>query len=87
MLIVCACVRCVDMMYSALEKKQEFLDSVKVAREERAFEKRKENSAILLQARIRGWLARINYRKLVLYDVSSFSFFFFTLMFMNLFCE
>ena len=55
-----------EVKYSALEKKQEFLQNIKIAREERAFEKRRENCAILIQARIRGWLGRIRFRRIIL---------------------
>lgn len=54
------------MNYSALEKKDEFLLNVKVAREERANETKKIKSIILLQSVIRTWLARRRYRKLIL---------------------
>lgn len=56
----------VKMKFSTLDKKEEFLHSIKVAREERAFEKRRENCATLIQAHVRGWLARVKFRKLIL---------------------
>lgn len=56
-----------EIKYSALGKKEEFLQNIKLAREERAFEKRRENCATLIQARVKGWLARIKYRTIILY--------------------
>lgn len=46
--------------------KDSFLEKAREAREERALEKKRENSAIVIQSRIRGWLARKNYSKTIL---------------------
>lgn len=46
--------------------KGEFLKNVQNAREERAHEKKKEHSAVILQAHIRGWLNRRRYRQTIL---------------------
>lgn len=45
-----------------------FISAQKVAREERALEKRKEQAAILLQSAIRGYVARKSYRRRVFSD-------------------
>ncbi|CAH1986182.1 unnamed protein product [Acanthoscelides obtectus] len=43
-----------------------FLEQTKAAREERALEKRKESAAKLIQAHIRGWLARAEFARGIL---------------------
>lgn len=54
-------------MFSESEsQKNVFLDKTKAAREERAFEKKRDTSVIIIQARVRGWLSRKNYEQLVL---------------------
>ncbi|XP_018332140.1 ubiquitin-protein ligase E3B isoform X2 [Agrilus planipennis] len=50
------------------DAKTSFLEQTKAAREERALEKKKEQSAVLLQAHIRGWLARIKFTNYILND-------------------
>jgi ubiquitin-protein ligase E3 B len=46
-------------MFSITEsKKGSFLEQTKAAREERAQEKKRERAATVIQAHIRGWLAR-----------------------------
>lgn len=46
--------------------KGSFLEQTKAAREERALEKRKEQAATVIQANIRGWLARIKFQRIIL---------------------
>lgn len=46
--------------------KDEFIQKLKVARDERALDKKRDDAAIRIQSWIRGWLARIEYQKLVL---------------------
>lgn len=43
-----------------------FLDQTKAAREERALEKKKDAAVRIIQANVRGWLARMKYTKIVL---------------------
>lgn len=38
-----------------------FLEQTKAAREERAMEKKRETAAIVIQSRVRRWLAMRNY--------------------------
>lgn len=47
-------------------QKDTFLEQTKAAREERAFEKRRDNAALYIQARIKGYLARRRYRNTIL---------------------
>lgn len=53
-------------MYKPESQKGTFLEQTKAAREERALEKKRENAAIIIQAHIRGWLARCQFRYLIL---------------------
>ncbi|CAH0406320.1 unnamed protein product [Chilo suppressalis] len=46
------------MFSKTLTSKDSFLEQTKAAREERALEKKREQSAVKIQALIRGWLAR-----------------------------
>ncbi|GLV32551.1 uncharacterized protein CBL_00739 [Carabus blaptoides fortunei] len=48
--------------------KGSFLEQTKAAREERALEKKKETAVKLIQACVRGWLARINFTRKILED-------------------
>lgn len=48
------------------ETKNSFLEQTKAAREERAFEKKRENAVIIIQSRIRGWLAKQKYKQTIL---------------------
>ncbi|KAJ0180720.1 hypothetical protein K1T71_004124 [Dendrolimus kikuchii] len=48
--------------------KDTFLEQTKAAREERALEKKREHSAVQIQANVRGWLARRRFLKRILYD-------------------
>ena len=54
------------MFSKSLTSKDTFLEQTKAAREERALEKKREQSAIKIQAIIRGWLARQRFVKLIL---------------------
>lgn len=54
------------MFHKTESSKGNFLQQTKAAREERAFEKRKDAAAILIQANIRGWLCRIRFAKEIL---------------------
>ncbi|XP_022906806.2 ubiquitin-protein ligase E3B [Onthophagus taurus] len=54
------------MFHRAENTKGTFLEQTKAAREERAFEKRKETAAIVLQKNIRGWLQRVRFTKDIL---------------------
>lgn len=48
-----------EMFSGAAEsQKSSFLEQTKAAREERAFEKKRENAIVYIQAQIRGWLVR-----------------------------
>lgn len=55
-------------MFSGTEaqKKVVFLDKTKAAREERALEKRRDTSIIIIQAGVRGWLTRKHFEERVL---------------------
>lgn len=54
-------------MFGAAEsQKTSFLEQTKAARAERAFEKKRETAAIIIQSRIRGWVARKKYLEKVL---------------------
>lgn len=46
--------------------KGDFLELTKAAREERALEKRRDAAAVLLQANVRGWLARVHFSRAIL---------------------
>ncbi|EDW19516.2 LOW QUALITY PROTEIN: uncharacterized protein Dmoj_GI13828 [Drosophila mojavensis] len=48
--------------------KNNFLEHTKAAREERALEKRREEAAILLQATLKGFVARSKYQKCIIND-------------------
>lgn len=54
------------MFGKAESNKDSFLEQTKAARVERAMEKKRENAAILLQSRIRGWLARKKYLRKIM---------------------
>lgn len=56
----------VDMFGVTESQKDSFLEQTKAAREERASEKRRENAAVCIQARIRGFLARKKYQREIL---------------------
>lgn len=63
--ILCA-IQPFKMFSKSLTSKDTFLEQTKAAREERALEKKREQSAIKIQAIIRGWLARQRFVKLIL---------------------
>lgn len=46
--------------------KGSFLQQTKAAREERAYEKRREAAVTIIQAYVRGWLARVDFVKQIL---------------------
>lgn len=54
------------MFHKAENAKGSFLEQTKAAREERALEKRREQAATIIQANIRGWLARIRFTNSIL---------------------
>lgn len=54
------------MFSKSLTSKDTFLEQTKAAREERALEKKRELSAVKIQAIVRGWLARRRFIKLIL---------------------
>ncbi|CAH2240226.1 jg1784 [Pararge aegeria aegeria] len=54
------------MFSKSITTKDSFLEQTKAAREERALEKKREQSAIQIQAIVRGWLARHRFVKLIL---------------------
>ncbi|KAH1003133.1 ubiquitin-protein ligase E3B isoform X1 [Dendroctonus ponderosae] len=54
------------MFRSGGNPKGDFLELTKAAREERALEKRREAAAVLLQASVRGWLARLKFAGAIL---------------------
>lgn len=54
------------MFHKTEDSKGNFLQHAKAAREERAFEKKRENAAIIIQANVRGWLCRVKFTKTVL---------------------
>uniref|UniRef100_A0A1B6LAX7 Ubiquitin-protein ligase E3B n=1 Tax=Graphocephala atropunctata TaxID=36148 RepID=A0A1B6LAX7_9HEMI len=58
-------------MFKPESQKGTFLEQTKAAREERALEKKRENAAITIQAHIRGWLARCQFRLLILEEYDS----------------
>lgn len=54
-------------MFGAAEsQKTSFLEQTKAARAERAFEKKRETAAIVIQSRIRGWSTRKKYLSQIL---------------------
>ncbi|XP_045532186.1 ubiquitin-protein ligase E3B [Pieris brassicae] len=54
------------MFSKNLTSKDSFLEQMKAAREERALEKKREQSATKIQAIVRGWLVRQRFIKLIL---------------------
>ncbi|XP_045782566.1 ubiquitin-protein ligase E3B [Maniola jurtina] len=56
------------MFSKSITSKDTFLEQTKAAREERALEKKREQSAVKIQAIVRGWLARHRFIKLILDD-------------------
>lgn len=48
-------------------QKSSFLEQTKAAREERALEKRREEAAILLQATLKGFVARSKYQRRIMW--------------------
>ncbi|XP_050345337.1 ubiquitin-protein ligase E3B [Nymphalis io] len=54
------------MFSKSITSKDTFLEQTKAAREERALEKKREQSAIKIQAIVRGWLAKQKFIKLIL---------------------
>jgi ubiquitin-protein ligase E3 B len=56
------------MFHKADNPKCSFLEQTKAAREERAFEKKKEKAATLIQANVRGWLARVKFSRNILQE-------------------
>lgn len=54
------------MFNSSESSKGDFLEQTKAARQERAFEKKRETAAIKIQALIRAWLARKSFTKRIL---------------------
>lgn len=54
------------MFSKSITSKDTFLEQTKAAREERALEKKREQSAIKIQAVVRGWLAKQKFIKLIL---------------------
>lgn len=54
------------MFHKTEDCKGNFLQHTKAAREERAFEKRRENAAIIIQAHIRGFLCRVKFTNVLL---------------------
>lgn len=56
----------VAMFGGAESQKTSFLEQTKAARAERAFEKKRETDIVIVQAQIRGWVARRNYLKRIM---------------------
>lgn len=54
------------MFHKTDNPKCSFLEQTKAAREERALEKKKEKAATIIQATIRGWLARVKFSRTIL---------------------
>lgn len=54
------------MIRDVESSKTAFLDKTKAAREERALEKKKDTSVVIIQATIRGWLSRKKHERLIL---------------------
>lgn len=54
------------MFHKTENSKCNFLEQTKAAREERALEKKKDEAAVVIQANIRGWLARSKFAKHIL---------------------
>ncbi|GBP60512.1 Ubiquitin-protein ligase E3B [Eumeta japonica] len=59
------------MFPQSTTSKDTFLEQTKAAREERALEKKREQSAIKIQALVRGWTARQQFIKIILHDFDS----------------
>lgn len=55
------------MFPKSVTTKESFLELTKAAREERANEKRREQSAVTIQAVARGWIARQRFYKRIMY--------------------
>lgn len=55
------------MFSKSMTSKDTFLEQTKAAREERALEKKREQSAVKIQAYVRGWLARRRFLRMILY--------------------
>lgn len=56
------------MFSKSMTSKDTFLEQTKAAREERALEKKREQSAVKIQAYVRGWLARRRFLRMILYE-------------------
>lgn len=56
--MLCAICIALIMFSKTQTSKDTFLEQTKAAREERALEKKREQSAVKIQALVRGWLAR-----------------------------
>jgi len=54
------------MFHTKDNPKGSFLEQTKAAREERALEKRREEAVVLIQATVRGWLARVKFTRQIL---------------------
>lgn len=54
------------MFGGAESQKTSFLEQTKAARAERAFEKKRETDIVIVQAQIRGWVARRSYLKRIM---------------------
>lgn len=52
-------------MFSSSDKKGNFLEQTKAAREERAEEKKRDNAAIKIQSLLKGFVARKKFRSRV----------------------
>lgn len=61
--------RCYSLTMSTPAGLDKFLSAQKAARDERALEKKKETSVVLIQSRIRGYLARKAYRAQAVTDL------------------
>ncbi|CAH1155824.1 unnamed protein product [Phaedon cochleariae] len=59
------------MFHKTESSKGTFLEQTKAAREERALEKKRESSTILIQANIRGWLCRVKFARKIINDFDS----------------
>lgn len=55
------------MFHKTENQKCSFLEQTKAAREERALEKKRDLAATIIQAHIRGWLARLKFTQNILY--------------------
>ncbi|CAH0555010.1 unnamed protein product [Brassicogethes aeneus] len=56
------------MFHKADNQKVSFLEQTKAAREERAFEKKRENAAIVIQSLVKGWIQRKKFSKIIIDD-------------------